>query len=73
MIQPIDIFEAAAKYRAAHNEAMATGAFTRNYDHPHYRGVRTACKEAEHHFSWGIMQVKTAAIQPEYAKRMGWL
>ena len=73
MIQPIDMFEAGARYRKAYKRAMDTGAFTRNYDHPHYRGVRTECKESQHQLEWGMMQKKTAAFKPEYAKGMGWL
>ena len=72
MITPIDMFEAGARYRKAHKRALDTGAFARNYDNITYSGIRCECKEARHQLEWGVMQMKTAAIQPEYARRMGW-
>ena len=69
---PVDIFEAAAEYRKAHAKALSTGAYTRNYDHPHYAGIRNACQTARRHFEWAMSMKKTAALKPEYAVRMGW-
>ena len=72
MAQAINIFEAAAAYRSAHNRALSTGAYTRNYDNENYYGVRKACADARRHFEWGMTYIKTAAMNPAYVKRMGW-
>ena len=72
MIKPIDIFQVAAAYIAAHNEAMTTRAYTLNYDNPRHNGIRAACKRTRNKFEQGMAQVKTAAALPEYVKYMGW-
>ena len=72
MIPTIDIFQAAAAYISAHNEAMTSCAYTRNYDNPIHNGIRSACKRTRNKFEQGMAQVKTAAASPEYVKYMGW-
>ena len=69
-MKAIDIFEAAANYRKAHNRATVTGAFARNYDHPNYSGIRKACRDARHHFDYAVMMKKTAAHNLNYSMSM---
>jgi len=71
-IPHIDMFEAGAAHRSAHNLAMKTAAFTRNYDHPHYSGIRSECRKTHLRLEQGVVQMKTAAISPQYAAGMGW-
>jgi hypothetical protein len=66
MIKTINIFEAGAAYRSAHNLAISTEAFTRNYGNPYYASIRQTCKAAQSKFEQGLSQIKSRALMPDY-------
>lgn len=71
-IEPIDMFEAGADLCRAHNRAMITGAFDRNYDNSYHNAIRSEFNHTQWRLLQGIEQMKTAAALPDYVKGMGW-